>query len=90
MVRCSKEGKRKALQWAGPDARRQPGAHIRKLEEGLRLDKDVPLSTTLLDGGLVDEVGKQDNNLQALACHFTELGGHRLPWIKKSAYDKCN
>lgn len=67
--------------WAGQHARLEAEAQVRKLEEGLRLDQDVPLSTTLLDSRLVDEVRSRDK-LEASACHFTKLGGHRLPWIK--------
>lgn len=37
------------------------------------------MSTTLLDLGLADKVGEQDNEWGALACHFAKFGVCKLP-----------
>ena len=90
-MHCSKEGKRVAAAvgwsplWAvqvANDAQLEAKAQVTVLEEELRLEKDVWLSTTLLASGLAEEVGKQDNRLETLACRFAKLGGCKLQRIK--------
>ena len=52
---------------------------VRKLEEGLRLEKDVHVSTTLLTLGRAEKVGEQDNELEPFTCCFARLVT-RLDW----------
>ena len=66
--------------WLAINAQLEAEARVRKLEE-LKLEKDIQLSTILLFSGLTDKVEEQ-NNLETLACHFSKLGGHKLPWMK--------
>lgn len=51
---------------------------MRKLADKLRLEKDVKMFTSLLTLVLSDKMGKQDNKLEALGCHFAKLGGPRM------------
>ena len=44
-----------------------------KLEEELRLEKNVWVSMTLLALGLEDKVGEQDDKLESLRFHFAKL-----------------
>lgn len=52
---------------------------VRKLEEGLRLEKDVHVSATLLTLGQAEKDGEQDNELEPLTCCFARLVT-RLDW----------
>lgn len=55
------------LLWAfrlAPDAQLEFEAQAKELEEELRLEKDMWLSTTLLTSGLADWVGGKDNKLE--------------------------
>lgn len=52
---------------------------VRKLEEGLRLEKDVHVSTALLTLGRAEKVGEQDNELEPFTCCFARLVT-RLDW----------
>lgn len=38
------------------------------MKDGLKLEKDMKVSTSLLASGLADKVGKQDDQLES--CHF--------------------
>ena len=51
---------------------------VRKLK-GLRLEKDMHVSTTLLALGQAEKVGEQDNELETFTCHFARLVT-RLNW----------
>lgn len=62
------------LPWAGLDVQGEAAAGIRKLEEGLRLEKDVWVST--------DQVGEQDNESDSLVHHFAKLRGSKPLWVK--------
>lgn len=62
------------------DVQLEDATQVSKLEEKLRLEKDVQLSTTLLLE-LGDMVREQDT-WETLSCHFAKLGRHQLPWIK--------
>lgn len=67
------------------DAQLEAEAQVRKLEEGLRLEKDRqgPLLCSL---GVGDEVGEQDKKLENFGCHSTKLGGRKWPWGKVPAF----
>lgn len=56
--------------WLAMNAQLEADAWVRKLEEELRLDKDMWLSTTRLASGLADNVGEQANKFETLACWF--------------------
>lgn len=60
----------------------QAEAQVRKLEQELKLKKDVQLSTTLLASGLADKMEEQNNKLNTLVWCFTKLGGYKLPRIR--------
>ena len=49
------------------DAQLEAEAPVRKLEEELRLEKDVWVSAALLDLGLADQVGELNDKLEASA-----------------------
>lgn len=49
-------------------------APVTKLEEGLDLEKDVQLSTTLLASGLVHKLGEQDSKVETLGSQSANLG----------------
>lgn len=66
----------------GPCCPLEAEAQVRKLEEELRLEKDVWVPTTLLASGLEVKVREQDNKLETLTCCFAKLGGCKLLWIK--------
>lgn len=69
------------------DGRLEAETQFRKLEEELRLEKDMWLSTILLSLNLSDNVGKQDGKLDTLLCSFAKLGGHKLPQIKVQVFE---
>lgn len=52
------------------------------MEEELKLEKNMQLSTTLLAPGLADKVQEQNNKLETFMCHLAKLGGHKLLQIK--------
>lgn len=68
--------------WSATNVQLEAEAHVRKLEEELRLEKDVCLSTTQPASELADKVGEQVNKLETLVCHFAKLRRHKLPWLK--------
>lgn len=79
IARCGKEGKCMAatvvwpvlwVTWLTADAQLEAEAKVGKLEEELRLEKIVWLSTILLALGLADKVGEQDNQLETSSGHF--------------------
>ena len=39
----------------------------------------MQVSTTLLDLGLVDKVGEQDEELENFVGHVSKLGRHKMP-----------
>lgn len=63
------------------DAQLEAEAQVRKLEEGLRLEKDrqCPL---LCQPGLADKVGESRIRNRRTGCHSTKLGGCKWPWRK--------
>lgn len=68
------------LLWAvqlATDAQLEAETWVGKLEKELRLEKDMCLSTALLASGLADKVGKKNNKLEILVCHFENLEGHK-------------
>ena len=84
-MRCSKEEKQMAaavgwsLLWAvglDTDAQLEAEAQVRELEEELRLETDMQLTTTLLTLGMAEKLEEQDYKLENLACHFAKPGGH--------------
>ena len=69
------------LLWADcldSDAELESKTQVRKLEEELRLEKDVWLSAMLLASGQSRKVEEQDNKLETVVCHFAKLGRHKL------------
>lgn len=54
---------------------------IEKLEDKLRLEKDMWFPTTLLASGLSVKDGKQDK-LEILEYHFAKLGRHEILHVK--------
>lgn len=79
------------LQWAGlycgqlgwtlmPQLEAQ--AQVRELEEEVRLETDMQLTTTLLTLGMAEKLEEQGYKLENLACHFAKPGGHKLLQIK--------
>lgn len=52
---------------AGHQCQTRAGAPVRKLEEELRIEKDVLGSSALLASGLADKVGEQDNKLETFS-----------------------
>lgn len=91
IAHCSEEGKHVAatvgwlLLWAvqqAIDAQTEAEAQVKKLEEELRLEKNVWFSTILLASGLADKVGEQNKKLETSVCHFAKLGSYKLPGIK--------
>lgn len=64
------------------DAQPEVETQVRKLEELLRLEKEMWLFTTLLDSGLAHKVGEENTKLETLACNFAKQEGHKLLWIK--------
>ena len=64
------------------EAQLEAEARVRKLEEELSLERDMPLSTALLASGLGDKVGEQDNQSETLPHPLAKLGGCKLPRIK--------
>ncbi|TKC35796.1 hypothetical protein EI555_003311, partial [Monodon monoceros] len=65
IVHCGKEVKQRDT-----NAHLEAETHVGKLEEVLRLEKDMQLSMTLPALELADKVGKQDNKLEIFVCHF--------------------
>lgn len=59
--------------WLDMDAQLKAEVQVRKLEEELRLKKNIWLFTTLLPSGLADEMGEQ-GKLETSACHRTRPG----------------
>ena len=55
------------------NAQLEAEAAVRKLEDMLRLEKDVSLSTTLPASWWADKVGAQDDELEHIGCHFANL-----------------
>lgn len=73
------------LHWAGQlatDAQLKAEVWVRKLEEELKLEKDMGVSSALLASGLEDKLREQDDKLESSACCFARIGGHKLPQIK--------
>lgn len=64
--------------WLDTDAKLESKIQVRKLEEELRVEKDVWLPTTLLALGQSQKVEEQDNKLETVVCHFAKLGRHKL------------
>ena len=59
------------VRWLLPtNARLEADAQVRKQEEGLLLENDVWLSTTLPAVRLADKMGEQDKTLEILTCHL--------------------
>lgn len=54
------------------------------MEEKLRLERDMRLSTVLALE-LADQVVEQEGKLETLLCSFVKLGRRNLPWIKVQA-----
>ena len=52
------------------NARLEADAEVRKQEEGLLLENDVWLSTTLPAVSLANKMGEQDKTLEILTCHL--------------------
>lgn len=64
------------------NAQLEAEAGVKELEEKLRREKDMWLSTTLLPLGPADNVGEQDNKLEDIVCCFAKLGGRKLPQVR--------
>ena len=60
------------------DAQLEAEARVRQLEEELKLEKNVQVSTALPALGLADKMREQDCKLEILACHMAKLGEHKL------------
>lgn len=58
------------------DAQLEVEVQVAKFQEELRLEKDVPVSTTVLALGLADKLGGQGNKLEALAHCSAKLRAH--------------
>ena len=61
------------------NAQLEAEVQVRKLEEDLRLEKDIHCPLLFRAGR---QVGEQDNKLENLACRLAKPGGCRPPWIK--------
>ena len=55
------------------NAQLEAEAAVRKLEDILRLEKDVSLSTTLPASWWADKVGAQDDELEHIVSHFAKV-----------------
>lgn len=94
MCTVAKKGNEWLLQWAGfydrqlvrlgTDVQLKAETQVRKLEEGLRLEKDMQLFTTLLALGLVTR-WESRISWRPYHCHFSKLGRCQMPWVKVQA-----